>query len=55
MYDNEEASDDEILKAYQSLGRIVDIEKKTIKIHNASQVEAEEFDAYPPASLFCPE
>ena len=45
MYDNEEASDDEILKAYQSLGRIVDIEKKTIKIHDASQVEAEEFDA----------
>ena len=45
VYDNEEASDDEILKAYQSLGRIVDIEKKTIKIHDASQVEAEEFDA----------
>ena len=45
MYDNGEASDDEILKAYQSLGRIVDIEKKTIKIHDASQVEAEEFDA----------
>ena len=45
VYDNGEASDDEILKAYQSLGRIVDIEKKTIKIHDASQVEAEEFDA----------
>ncbi|MFR3835956.1 MAG: glycoside hydrolase domain-containing protein [Eubacterium sp.] len=45
VYANEEASDDEILKAYQSLGRIVDIEKKTIKIHDASQVEAEEFDA----------
>ena len=45
VYANGEASDDEILKAYQSLGRIVDIEKKTIKIHDASQVEAEEFDA----------
>ena len=45
VYANGEASDDEILKAYQSLGRIVDIEKKTIKIHDASKVEAEEFDA----------